>query len=69
VYFILVIIDCSKSLCISGIPSDITISENYISVNGELIIHINIMYSYSFFLENMSLVYCDIISDTNHQNR
>ena len=39
VYFLLVLIDFSKSLCISGKPSDITISGNYTTlVNGELFI-------------------------------
>jgi hypothetical protein len=44
VFFLLVLIDCSKTLWISGKSSDITISENYTNlVNGELIIHSNIM--------------------------
>ena len=44
VYSLLVLIDWSKSLWISGKASDITISGNYINlVNGELIIHSNIM--------------------------
>ena len=44
VYFLLVLIDCSKSLWISGKPSDTTISGNYTNLaNGELIIHLNIM--------------------------
>ena len=43
-YFLLVFIDYSKSLWISEKPSDITISGNYANlVNGELIIHSNIM--------------------------
>jgi len=42
--FLLVLIDCSKSLWISGKPSGITISGNYTNmVNGELIIQSNIM--------------------------
>jgi hypothetical protein len=69
VYFLLVLIDCSKSLWISGKPSDITISENYTSlVNGELIIHLNIMLIYLKFLENMSLVFRDMTLVTNPQN-
>ena len=41
--FPLVLIDYSKSLWISGKPSDITISGNYTNlVNGELIIYSNI---------------------------
>jgi hypothetical protein len=44
VYFLLVLIDFSKSLWVSGKPSDITISGNYTNfVNGELIINLNIM--------------------------
>ena len=44
VYFLLVLIDCPNSLWISGKSSEITISENYTNlVNGELIIHLNIM--------------------------
>jgi hypothetical protein len=44
VYFLLVLIDCSKPLWTSGKPSDITISGNYTKlVNGELIIQSNIM--------------------------
>ena len=44
VYFLLVLIDCSKSLWISGKPSDIPISGIYTNlVNSELIIHSNIM--------------------------
>ena len=43
VYFLLVLIDCSKSLRISGKSSDITIYENYTGlVDGELITHTNI---------------------------
>ena len=44
VYFLLVLIDCSKLLWISGKPLDITISEDYTNlVNGELINHSNVM--------------------------
>ena len=44
VYFLLVWIDCSKSLWISGKPSDIASSGNYTNlITGELIIHPNIM--------------------------
>ena len=69
VYSLLVLIECSKSLWISGKASDITISVNYTNlVNGELIIHSNIMQIYLKFLENMSLVFCDMNSVTNHQN-
>jgi hypothetical protein len=44
IYFLLVLIDCSKLLWISGKLSDITISGKCTNlVNGELIIHSNIM--------------------------
>ena len=42
--FLLVLIDCFKSLWISVMSSDIAISGNFTNlVNGELIIHSNIM--------------------------
>ena len=42
VYFLLVLIDCSKSLWISGRPSNITVFGTNL-VNGELVVHSNIM--------------------------